>query len=113
LKELFEEFKFHLIYRKRNNKAAQPANDHYKELLAELREENRVRRAKIRGLKEAVTSAAHRSEKATRPNTSLQSRIWKPREIDGEMLGEVEGIKENIMVVEQEREGLNSEIANL
>ena len=46
----------------------------------------------------------------SRPGSSLFSKIWKPKEINGDSLEE---IKENIIVVEQERDSLNTEIAHL
>lgn len=53
LKELFDEFKFHLIYRNKQTKVTQPLDDSFKDLLAQLRDHNRAKRTKIRTLRQS------------------------------------------------------------
>lgn len=79
LKELFDEFKFHLVYRNKQTRVTSPLSDEFKNLLAQLQEENRVKRAKIKGIQQSRLQKT--SQELIRPSTSLQSRIWQPREI--------------------------------
>jgi hypothetical protein len=81
LKELFDEFKFHLIYKNKPKQVQNTACEEMKSLLSEISRDCDIKRAKKRNMKEALQHI-EMAEVKPRPSSTLQSRIWKPKKID-------------------------------
>ncbi len=50
------------------------------------------------------------AQKKVRPASTLQSRIWKPKQID---MDDLELVKEDVLVIEKEKQSLMQEISQL
>lgn len=94
LKELFDEFKFHLIYKNKQRKVGRPKANQWNTILGQLKSETLIKRNKKRQLQEQKNNKMKNS--AIRPKSTLHNRIWNPQPIDSNSMT---SYSKNLMVV--------------